>query len=335
MKTRNASIDVFRVVAAIMVVMIHTSGRSPILMQISSGAARISVPFFMMTSAYFFFSRLTVEQEDKQLLRKTLFSILKLWFIWMVIYLPRFFDSIRHGSTAWRIGVTVRGFLGASTNFVGSWYLIATSFGLLATYWFISRGKQRNLYILAVCSYLFTLSMTGFGEWTKLYPVMYKFNKVMMPGISFVSGLSWVTLAYVFAKNENWILTRVRPWMLLPSTCLLYLELFLVTRFEIAFTIGDGRVNTDQMLVLPLVMIVVFSIMIKKKIKLSESITEYLRDIATLIFFLHFGCKWIIGRYVEEGALQFALVLFITFTVANIWRGLSTTQRFSVLSRAY
>ena len=84
---RNNSIDIFRIVCAIMVVAIHTNpfvDSIPFLGYIMTQVIpRIAVPFFFLTSGYFYISKL---QTGKECFWKTIINLLKIYIIWSFVY---------------------------------------------------------------------------------------------------------------------------------------------------------------------------------------------------------------------------------------------------------
>lgn len=82
---RNQSIDMFRYLCAVLVVVIHTSpfdgtGFGTFLREY---AAKIAVPFFLVVSGYFYFIKL---DSNGKALRRFLKHIVPLYFIWSIPY---------------------------------------------------------------------------------------------------------------------------------------------------------------------------------------------------------------------------------------------------------
>ena len=87
MAKRNGSIDIFRYICAVMVVAIHTSPFYDINAHIGYVAAevltRIAVPFFFLTSGYFYIKKL---HKDKSAFKDYLFRTLKTYTVWSGLY---------------------------------------------------------------------------------------------------------------------------------------------------------------------------------------------------------------------------------------------------------
>ena len=95
-RKRDATIDFFRVIASILVILIHTAVRehTPVLYFISVTIGRYAVPFFMIVSGYFYFLK-----PGKERLKKILSNVLWLWFIWNIIYIPNGIYTLLHAGS--------------------------------------------------------------------------------------------------------------------------------------------------------------------------------------------------------------------------------------------
>lgn len=86
-RERNCSIDIFRYVCAIMVIMIHTRPLEEFNVQLgfftSNIIPRIAVPFFFAVSGYFYIQKL--EKKEKVFVNYII-GLIKIYFIWSVIY---------------------------------------------------------------------------------------------------------------------------------------------------------------------------------------------------------------------------------------------------------
>lgn len=85
-QNRYNSIDIFRFICAIMVVAIHTN---PFIDQnfylgylFTQIIPRIAVPFFFLTSGYFYISKLINGKQCK----KTFLNLIKVYILWTLVY---------------------------------------------------------------------------------------------------------------------------------------------------------------------------------------------------------------------------------------------------------
>ena len=134
MKERNITIDGFRMIAAILIIFIHTSmikidgyiAYNIPLYVIANTISRYCVPIYMMITGYFYYSNPTI------ILRKRIIKkLFLLWGVWMLIYMPVGLRSINNFSTVSMIKFLVKQLFFSSSFFGGSWYLTATIFGIV------------------------------------------------------------------------------------------------------------------------------------------------------------------------------------------------------------
>ena len=109
-KARNSSIDLFRIIFSIMIIMAHTYFLKDICPAISfwtsRAIARISVPFFLCTTGYFYIRGLT---NGKDTFKKQIISILKTYVFWTIIYyiLRLFVKSFKTFALLWSAAISL------------------------------------------------------------------------------------------------------------------------------------------------------------------------------------------------------------------------------------
>ena len=86
-KERNCSIDIFRYVCAIMVVMIHVRPLEEFSEHLgyvtSNIIPRIAVPFFFVVSGYYYIQKL---ENNEKVFTKYIRGLLKIYLIWSIVY---------------------------------------------------------------------------------------------------------------------------------------------------------------------------------------------------------------------------------------------------------
>ncbi|WP_421825361.1 acyltransferase family protein [Lacticaseibacillus hulanensis] len=94
--SRNGTIDILRVVFALLIIMIHYNGGEKLLSILANTVGRLGVPFFFLVSGFFFF---------RKKYRQKTFSISEIWkfsrktfFLWLICsiflsYHPFFVNS--------------------------------------------------------------------------------------------------------------------------------------------------------------------------------------------------------------------------------------------------
>ncbi len=134
----NGMIDVMKVVLALIVVGSHTAvfGFNIWLDRCYGIVSRVSVPFFFITSAYFYWLK---EKGAWRFLKR----ILLLYVIWCVIYLPFDWDRVR-GMSLWEnlVFYIWRG------NTHALWYLNASAIGFLITYLLLKLLRPKTVLVI-------------------------------------------------------------------------------------------------------------------------------------------------------------------------------------------
>lgn len=177
-KTAYASIDTFKMVAALLVITIHTSPLASIddtadfiLTRI---LARVAVPFFFMTSGFFLFAEKDGVSPLRRLgrfLRKTAL----LYLAAVLIYTPL---NIYNGTIQnWATPLNLLNDLFIEGTFYHLWYLPASMLGAVISWMLIRCFKQKGALIAAGLLYvigLFGDSYYGFAETVPVFKAFYQ-----------------------------------------------------------------------------------------------------------------------------------------------------------------
>lgn len=142
----NSSVDIAKLVMAILVVGIHTEPfHANIWLDRGFGLlTRLCVPFFFITSAYFFF-------KGRRSLKNYLGRIILLYVFWSLIYLPFDFSELNTMS----LPQILRRYLWDG-NEHALWYLQGSVIGVVIVY-----GLRKILSLKAVCIISFVLLVVG------------------------------------------------------------------------------------------------------------------------------------------------------------------------------
>ena len=158
LKTRNASIDIFRLICAALVCAIHIRPFGEINKTIAffynEILSRIAVPFFFCVSGYYFIGKLL--RGEKPFLR-TVKSLLQVYGIWSFIYIfVDFLFRIQNSSFVFRnfaiesaLGFLIRG------TFEHFWFFPALFFSVFIAA--LLKKHIRILFALSVLCYLIGL----------------------------------------------------------------------------------------------------------------------------------------------------------------------------------
>lgn len=320
-KRRDATIDFFRVIASILVILIHTAVRehTPILYFISVTVGRYAVPFFMVVSGYFYFLK-----PGKERLKKILSNVLWLWFIWNIIYIPNGIYTLSHaGSIKEVIFELVWSIIGESVCFGAAWYLMAFAAGLFIVDWFRRIDKMWMCDILAVIVLLVDCASTNYQH---IFPYISVFSKIYW-GTSIITGILWLTVAYYITKYRNKASQIGKWWAVLIAILLTVGERLMVQHFGV----NNDPIRTDMYLTLPISVFLIFMFILNHSHFESVEKVVTMRDMATLMFFIQFGI--LDALKLTIGGWYFVIVLVLDVLISTIILKLS--KKITFLRKIY
>ena len=139
-KKMNGAIDIAKILMAILVIGIHTEpfGFNFWLDKGFGIVTRLCVPFFFVTSAYFFWNK---EKSAMTFLKR----IVLLYVVWSIIYLPFDISKLKEMS----LPQLLNRFLWAG-NEHALWYLCGTIIGFIITYALLKILKPKYVLIIAI-----------------------------------------------------------------------------------------------------------------------------------------------------------------------------------------
>lgn len=286
---RNITIDTFRIIASIFIVFIHTSMiringqvhyNIPLYI-ISSTLSRYCVPLFMMITGYFYYRNPSHYNRKKIL--KTLGS---LWFIWMLIYSPVGIRGIKAFSFGYLAKFLIKQVFFSSDFYWGSWYLIATIFGIL----FVDFFRRKNC--MYVCAFVAVI-LSIIDSFTSYYYFLVKPYSLILgtPGdfsMSILTGIIWLTLVYYIVKYQKKLIQFGKIQYLCLGILITFVEFFVMINI-VPFPDYKYPGALQSPLTLPISVFFVFMFMIVHKYYMNKSKIIWMRDLSTLIFFTQFG----------------------------------------------
>lgn len=144
------------------------------------GLSTLAVPTFFVISGFFFFSKqVTGERLKRQIIR-----ILRLYIIWVIIYMPLTIKSMIEEGLSFKISVvTFFQNLVFSATYYHLWYLPSLTVALLLVYWFSRRIKNKWLILIGVCLYGIALlgnTYLGLFASEKINSLFFIYNKIFI-----------------------------------------------------------------------------------------------------------------------------------------------------------
>lgn len=240
------AIDITRVIAAILVITVHTD---PLFHYSQDGnyflvsvLARIAVPFFFVTSGFFFASKIRINhslKEDLSQVIPVISRLIKLYFIWTLIYFPfQIYIWIKSGES-WRYWLVYLQKVFFEGSYYTLWYLSALIFAMAFSFVLFKLCKPKIVLgitlMLFVCgtfmqSYFDILQSKDFLSW--YYTLFLTTRNGILFGSFFVS--LGIYISY-FKKNGS---QKYNIRFFFLSFVFLTFEVFNVQ--HLAFTKGNG-----------------------------------------------------------------------------------------------
>lgn len=327
-------IDVARVIAAFLVVCVHTD---PLMTYSTTGnyflvsvLARLAVPFFFVVSGFFFGKKLHVDKpfgSDLQMLFSILKRLLTIYIAWMLIYLPlQFLAWVRSGES-WTYWLS---FLQKSI-FEGSyytlWYLTALIFATAFSYTLFKLLKPETVLLVTLCLFIVgTLLQSYYDVWQvkDLFASYYAIFLTTRNGLFF--GSFFVSLGIFISKRKSTLSQRWNIGLFFISLLLLSFEAFQLQHLD--FTKGSG-------MWLMLVPATYFLFKVLQNLHLRDGkFLRYLRPFSLLVYVSHGLFLIVFNRVFQiNSVVYFFIVLFGTslLSVGVIY----WSTRFPLLKKLY
>lgn len=308
---RYYQVDVMRFVCAILVITIHTSALYSVGlvpgMSLSLVIARIAVPFFFITSGYFFYERFNTKGYTKKYLKR----ISSIYLITSLIYTILIFSFIKNKNNS--IDLLIKNFLfnGISPSL---WFLPALilSIGLVAI--FLKRNWIKPLILLSIILYFIGLigdSYYGLIVGTPLENIVDIYSNIFVNtrnGLCF--GVPFITIGILINKYN--LSDKIK------SLKILTLLFSVVFAFEGCMLIIKGIPKDNNMYISLLFLVpCIFLLSLKSKKVLTERKSKLLRDMSLWIYCLHELIQGMIYTFFP-GITRNSLFTFIVVTTLVI-----------------
>lgn len=280
MKNKQLSLDKFRLIAAILIIAVHTYPLSSINENVdfvfTHIFCRIGVPTFLMITGYFILPKAI---EDKKTLVKYTIKILKIYAICIILFLP---VDIYAGKLK---GIGILQIFKAillDGTFYHLWYFPALILGIWITY-FIIKNMKSNKTTFFIVLILFIIGLFGdsyYGITEKLritkniYEIIFKIFNYTRNGIFYVP--IFLYLGYIIKSKKIKIDRNKNLIFILIFTILMIVEGLILHHFNLQ------RHDSMYIMLIP-TMIYVFNFIIQN----NNENNKRLRNIATTIYIMH------------------------------------------------
>lgn len=327
--------DLFRIIAAFLVVAIHI-GPFGLISENADLAftyilGRIAVPFFFMVTGYFVLGKYVLEIEPLLKIKQYLLKILKIYAGSAVLYLPIGIYAGNYSSLGFYDIIRMLLFDG---TFYHLWYFSASIIGILVVLGLnavFSKNaaaiKLKKMLVLSSILYLAGLLGDSYYGVISKIPLLKGFYDILFTVSSYTrNGIFMAPLFLVLgimAGNAGSYCDRIKEkkniqtgCFLMVSLLLMELEGFMVHRFNL--------VRHDSMYVfLPVVMYFLFTLLVS----LGKKEYRNLRTVSTWIFILH-PAMIVVVRFAVKLFMHFGvdisvfvenpLVLYVTVSLLSV-----------------
>lgn len=319
---RNTTIDMFKYVASLMVVAIHTTGTFGTASNLGFGminvVCRIAVPFFAVSSGYFYFSKLENEKYDFDMLIKAqMKKVFILYLVWTIIYLI-------YSIPFWLFSgwLSVHAFVDyiVASFLVGShyhlWYLLSLLYAL-PIFWIVVTFIKKK-WLLPLSIMLWTVKVLSYGyiqffgkkkwmfEWMDKFPAFRDAIILILP-LLLLGGL-----LRDGKKNE---MNKISI-LLIGSFFLLFLEAFVLKEN------GQTKVSFIFM-TYPTVYFLMRFILNRGNIKRNKKMWMLLGRASIMVYCIH----PIIGEILEKLITNNVICYLLTIVIATMFGVLPYTKR--------
>ena len=285
-------IDLFKLIAAVLVVLLHaveTSAWYPC--EVKFVFTRLAVPFFFIASGFFFFNGLDKAKNKFEYFRRYEKNILKLFIVWaLIIYLP--FTILNYIDIYHDAGpLKLSGLLFRRIFIIGAgpyWYLVALFWSALFLYLCYIRKYERLLLGGIIFGFFCMIIYSCFRNALSavlcpvrifaelIYTVFsWEFNFIMY-------GIPFMGLGYLFAKKKIKISINNSICILLVATILRIAEYNLPYIFPMSFW-NDNSINIAFIFQA----IAYFMMAMNLDFNIKKDTSMVLRQFSSCIYFSH------------------------------------------------
>ncbi len=287
-------LDVGKIVAAILVVTLHTHalGQGSSADFWLSALCRIAVPFFFITSSFLFYKR----GGD---IRKYVFRILILYAVWFVLEAPLTYNKFfvdTDKSLPYNLALFTRGLLINSTFYV-SWFLTASWQGMLLVWWLSKKISSKWLVVIGILCFLSSLPGTmwyGLIAGTPARQPYWLFNMMLCPANSFIVAVPYCIAGKFLAEGRIRFSPRWKGFAALAAA-------LLVCILELAIC-KDSYWMSDTYLGLLLLSPILVALLSETDVPIGKETSKCLRNLSTLIYLCHWPFMFFISKALGQSS---------------------------------
>lgn len=305
------SIDFWKFVSCLLIVILHCHplASNQLADYYLTCFCRIAVPFFFISSSFFFFR----SGKDIRLFVKRL---LILYLCWFILELPQTITRIfiyNDNSFYYNLFIFIRGLLINST-FPASWFITALWQGVLIVWWLSKKVDKRLLCIIGISCFILACSLSmyrGLMEHTPAWPLLKLVGALLAPANSFIVAIPYCIIGKFFAEGQ-FKAVKNKGFLLLGSLAIGALE---------AYSCRSFGYMTDVYLSLILISPCIFMIILDWDLQMNPELSKYLRNCSILVYLLHLPILYFFRDHalVSAGSpAMFVSVFFCSLAIATL-----------------
>ena len=333
------SFDLFKFLAAIMVMLVHTRFLGDSRFHWLHPWCRIAIPVFFMISSFLFFSKYDSIPDEKKnsYLWKFVKRDLILYLFWFIVFLPftYVYRDYAHKGLQMVLGTI---FLGSS--FPASWYLMALAIGIIIVAK-LNHGSVGR-WLLPVIAFLMYLVCLGQFTWRPVADQLGLSKIYAIPDLRFANNFFvapiWIWIGRMFVTyKEKFLAVKMKIVLLAFALSLILLGL----EHNYLYQRGWFTYNNDVYLLGLISGPILFWIILKLDIHLKHA--KFMRCMSTLIYCLHATFIEYLRVYVilpkfGEYELPLSILCFLAtfiFSFGIGWLILKGSEKIKILKYAY
>lgn len=300
MKKRNISLDLLKIILAVFIILLHCNfaqDYSDIINFLTvQGVFRISVPVFFIINGYYFKNVI-----DNKKLKNWIIRVSILYFLWMLIYLPLWFNFNIKSL-----------FMTIIIGFHHLWYINAMIFCGISLF-LIKNLKYKNLLIIALTLFLIGVIIQYLGNY-------HIFKNIV---IDKLTNATFIYRNFIFLGLPFFItgyLIRVNNWekrMTIKQITLLIILSSIFLFIESYFNYNNTKEGMDNLFSLILISPLIFIYSIN--IEINHNIdSKNIAFLSTAIYLIHPWVIKICQLYLIKNTLLLAVITILSSFIISI-----------------
>ena len=321
---RHDAVNILRMVCAYLVIVIHLMA----FQVFGDGAryvtsefiCRIAVPFFFITAGYFFYRKVNKEGYFKKYIMKLIKVYVIATIIYSILYVPYLYPAFVQGG----LGYTLKVFFVNSISGT-MWYFPTLILSISIVYIFLKKNLIKPLMGISAIllliglmgdSYYGLIVNTPFIHIINAYDIIFDNTR---NGITF--GVPFITIGTLICKYE------LNESIKKPE--ILFVLFWIVFGIEAYFLMHTGiakdyNIYFSTTLVVPMMLIMALN----SKIKISDKVSSYMREMSLWIYVYHSLLITIISMVLRIAPQNSILMYLLVCVVATLLASIITKIKF-------